>query len=141
MPVRLLRPYAGQAVGTTYHGTDETVLLATGTADSRIELATDYNVSTRTVTTSTVTASQNNLQYYMNSASAQTITIPISGYWPLGTVLTIIQIGTGAFTIVAATGVTINTALSSLISKGRYNVAQLEKVAPDTWIAFGGIGG
>jgi hypothetical protein len=42
MPVRLLRPYNGQNVGTIYSGPDESILRATGTADDYVELATNY---------------------------------------------------------------------------------------------------
>lgn len=42
MPVRLLRQWKGQNVGTLYVGADEDVLRATGNADDRVELATNY---------------------------------------------------------------------------------------------------
>jgi hypothetical protein len=78
----------------------------------------------------------------MNSGSAQVLTLDKTGHLDPGAVITVIQQGAGATTITPASGVTINTALSSLITKGQYNVAQLVKTtAADTWIAFGGLGG
>lgn len=141
MPVRLTKPYNGQAANTVYWGTDEQELKSTGNADDLLELASDYQGQARTVTTATATVNRNAKIYNMNSSSAQTITVPTLGFYPVGTVLTFVQLGTGAFTIAAGTGVTISTALSSLISKGQYNIAQLIKTAPGVWVAFGGLGG
>jgi len=45
MTVRLLQPYNGQAVSTLYTGSDEAFLKATGVADDRTELASDYRPS------------------------------------------------------------------------------------------------
>lgn len=140
MPVRLLRAHNGQAAGTLYWGPDEDVLRSAGTADDDIKSATDYQDLARIVTGATATATRNAIVYRMTSASPQTITIPPSGFWPVGTVLSFVQIGAGAFTIVPATGVTINTALSSLVSKGQWNVGQLLKIDANSWIAFGGMG-
>lgn len=141
MPVRLLRPIADQAAGTLYWGSDQAALRAVGAADDLIEQATDYQESARIVTTATATTSENAHVYRMNSASAQTLNLKQFQAWAPGTVITIIQEGAGATTIVPASGVTVNTALSSLITKGQYNVAQLIKTGAASWIAFGGLGG
>lgn len=141
MPVRLLRPSNDQAANTLYWGADQHILLATGVADTRIELASDYQESTRRVTTAAATTSGNAHVYRMNSATPQTLTISQFGSWPDGSIITVVQEGTAATAIVPVSGVTINTALSSLITKGQYNVAQLIKTGPASWIAFGGLGG
>ena len=98
---------------------------------------------TRIVTGSAATVSQNALRYLMNSASAQTLTLPLTGFFPLGTVLTVEQLGTGATTISPATGVTVNlgNGVSSLITKGQNYTGQIEKVGAAAWTAFGGFGG
>lgn len=141
MPVRLLRPIAGQAVGTVYYGSDEDALRATGNADDRLELATDYVPGVRIVTIAAATMSRTADTYYMNSASAQTLTVPLTGYLPVGSVRTIIQKGAGAFTLAPATGVTFSTALASYISKGANNIAQIVKDGTNSWTVFGGVGG
>lgn len=141
MPVRLTRAYNGQAANTLYWAADQTTLRNIGIADDNIEAASDYSQLARTVTDAAANASRNAIIYRMNSGSAQTLTIPMSGWWPVGTVLTVEQRGAGATTIVAGSGVTINTKLSSLITNGANAVAQLIKDDTNTWTAVGGLGG
>jgi hypothetical protein len=143
MPVRLTRPYNGQPVNTLFWGppSEEQLLKDTGNADSQIELASDYQQVARIVTTAASSITRNALVYRMNSASPQTLTVGLTGYWPVGAVVSVIQEGAGAFTIAAGTGITINTALTSLVSKGQWNVAQLLKRSATEWVAFGGLGG
>lgn len=141
MPVRLLKPYNGQAANTTYWGNDESAMRGSGIADDQLELASDYQQLTREVVTATVIINNRALVYNMNSASAQTATMPRTGFWLPGTVVSVVQLGTGAFTIVPSSGVTINTSATSLVSKGQYNIAQLLKIGPNSWVAAGGLGG
>lgn len=143
MPVRLTRAYNGQAANTLYWGADQGTLRATGLADDQIELASDYATGERISSDAAVTVSRNAIVYNMNSASAQTLTIPMSGFWPVGTVLTVIQWGAGKTTIVGATGVTISAGNgnSTLVTGGQNYVAQLIKAMNNTWIAVGGLSG
>ena len=141
MPVRLIQPYMDQAAGTLWWGAQQSDLIANGVADTLIERATDYAASTRIVTTATATMSSHADTYWMNSANPQTLTVPLTGYLPVGSVRSIIQKGAGAFTLAPATGVTFSTALSSLISKGINNIAQIVKDGPNSWTVFGGVGG
>jgi hypothetical protein len=141
MPVRLIKPYGGQAVNTVYFGTDDEQLMATGNADAQIELASDYSSATRIVTAATATMSRTVDTYWMNSASAQTLTVPMTGYLPVGSVRSVVQKGAGAFTLAPATGVTFSTALASYISKGVNNIAQIVKDGANSWTVFGGVGG
>lgn len=135
MPVRIL------ATNTLYWGDDESVYLSLGTADTQISLASDYEPFARIVTASTVSTSDSARVYRMNSASAQTITVALSGVFKAGDVLTVVQEGAGTTTIVAATGVTINTALATLVSGGQWSVAQLICIGTNNWVAVGGLGG
>lgn len=147
MPVRLLSASQGQAANTLFWGplADEYGLIAANMADNQIELSTDYQPYTRTVpsTVSTATVSRTALNYLMNSGSAQTLNLPLTGFFPVGTVLSITQLGTGATTVVPATGVTVNlgNGITSLITKGQSYIGQLQKVGPNSWNAFGGFGG
>jgi len=147
MPVRLLTAAQDQAANTLYWGpsADENNLLAANKADNQIELATDYQPYTRTVpsTTATATVTRTALNYLMNSGTAQTLNLPLTGFFPVGTVLSITQIGAGATTVVPATGVTVNlgNGITSLITKGQSYIGQLQKVGPNTWNAFGGFSG
>lgn len=143
MPVRLLKPYAGQSAGALYWGADQGVLRAAGVADDQIELATDYQEQARNVTEATATVSRNATVYNMNSASAQTLNLPLTGYWPVGTVLTVIQWGAGKTTVVGATGVTIQPGNGNLtlVTGGQYFVSQFIKSMANTWIGVGGLNG
>lgn len=141
MPGRLTKQYNGQAANTLYWGSDVATLRHLGIVDDAYELASDYQAGERDVPTATVNVVAPATIYNMNSSSPQTVSLGLTGWLPKGSILTIAQLGTGAFTIVPATGVTVTTAAASLVSKGQWNVAQLLKTGPNSWIAFGGIGG
>lgn len=74
----------------------------------------------------------------MSSASASTFTVPIFANvaFPLGTVLTVIQLGAGQITITPYAGVTLHTA-SSLTTRALYSVVSMVNVATNTWVVFG----
>ena len=93
--------------------------------------------STITASAATV-ANDPSVSYFMNSASAQTLTIA-SGMtrYPLGSVITVVQLGAGAVTLAAGSGVTINKRSSTLVSKGQFALIQLTNIGTDTWIATG----
>jgi hypothetical protein len=147
MPVRLLAAAQGQAANSLYWGplADEYGLIAANLADNRVELSTDYQPNTRTVpsTLATATVSRTALNYLMNSGTAQTLNLPLTGFFPTGTVVSITQLGTGQTTVVPATGVTVNlgNGITSLITKGQSYTGQLLKVGPNSWNAFGGFSG
>lgn len=74
----------------------------------------------------------------MNSASAMNLTVPLNSSvaFPIGTQITIAQLGAGAVTVVATGGVTIRTP-SSLILAEQYATALLYKRGTDEWILSG----
>lgn len=80
----------------------------------------------------------------MNNAAANTLTIPLNASvaFPVGTTISVEQLGAGKTTIAATGGVTLNY-LSTLTAAivGQYGVAQLIKTGTDTWTLFGAIGG
>ena len=143
MGVRLLKQHEGQAANTVYwaSGAVEQQLIASGTADTQVELASDYEQQGRFITSATANTTHNASDYIMTSATAQVLTLGQSGYWPIGKVITVSQMGAGAVTVTPATGVTVNTKLTSLVTGGQYSIGQLKKVAANTWLAFGGFGG
>jgi hypothetical protein len=77
----------------------------------------------------------------ISNASANTVTVPpnSSVAFPTGTVVTLVQTGAGQTTIVAGSGVTINSENSKLKLKAQYATAGLLKTATDTWVAFGNL--
>jgi hypothetical protein len=77
----------------------------------------------------------------MNVGSANDLTVPpnSSVAFPVGTQVHVLQIGAGQTTIVAGSGVTINSEGSKLKLKGQWAAATLVKRATDTWVVFGNL--
>ena len=78
-----------------------------------------------------------------SNASAQTLTIPTNASvaFPVGTVISVIQIGAGVLSIAGDTGVTLNgVSAGSGDINTQYMGVTLTKLATDTWIASGDIG-
>lgn len=76
------------------------------------------------------------------SPSPVTVTVPANSdvAFPIGTDIAIEQSDIGQVSVVAATGVTINTAYGfNLKTGGQYAVASLKKTGTDTWTAFGNL--
>jgi hypothetical protein len=73
-----------------------------------------------------------------NSSSNITITVPTNAAqaFPVGTVITIVRIGTGEVTISGDSGVTVNTSLGSRL-RVQWSTATLRKRASDTWLLSG----
>jgi hypothetical protein len=78
----------------------------------------------------------------VNSASAETVTIPLNSSvaFPVGTNIAIAGLGAGAVDIQGASGVTINsTAGTAPTISAQYAGAQCYKIATDTWLVIGSI--
>lgn len=73
-----------------------------------------------------------------NNAAANTTTVPphSSVPFPVNTIIYVSQDGAGASSIVAGSGVTINTA-EGLNIGGQYRMATLIKTSTDTWLSVG----
>ena len=77
-------------------------------------------------------------QIEMNVAAPNNITIPTNNSvpFPIGTVILVVQSGTGQTTIVGDSGVTVN-ATPGLKLRTQWSVATLTKRATNTWLAAG----
>ena len=86
----------------------------------------------------TLVLSDANKAVESTSASAVNITVPpnSSVAYPVGTVIEIAQVGNGQITIVAGSGVTINTP-ATLKSRTQWATLVLRKRATDTWLLAG----
>lgn len=75
----------------------------------------------------------------MNNASANNLTVPpnSSVAFPVGTQILVIQTGAGQTTLVAGSGVTLNSKSSLLKLSARWSGCTLIKRATDTWVAVG----
>lgn len=83
--------------------------------------------------------SDNNNLVTMDSVSACTFTVPTNASvaFPIGAILTVVQLNTGQITLTPASGaVTINTP-SSLTTRTQYSTVSLAQVAANTWLAAG----
>ena len=72
-------------------------------------------------------------------SSASTFTVPTNGSvaFPVGTTLSVIQLGTGQITLTPASGaVTIDTP-SSLTTRARYSTVSVVQVSANVWVAGG----
>ena len=76
-----------------------------------------------------------------NASTAGTVTIPpeSSVAFVNGTVVTIVQTGSGQLTLTQGAGVTINSDSSKKKLTGQYASAQLIKTGTDTWLAIGNL--
>lgn len=74
----------------------------------------------------------------MNVASGNTFTVPLNATvaFPIGTTLTILQLGLGQVTLTPAASVTFVSA-GSLLCRAQYSIVSLTKIATDTWVAAG----
>lgn len=101
------------------------------------------NAQTGTTYTFVLTDNRNKLITGSNS-SAQTYTIPLNSSvaYPTGSVINVIQTGTGQITIQGAAGVTVaSTGATATAPKLRaqYSACSLIKVGTDSWYVVGDI--
>ena len=79
-----------------------------------------------------------------SNSSSQTYTIPLNSSvaFPTGSLVNLIQIGTGQVTVVGAGGVTLNSTGATSAqpkTRARYSVMTLIKAGTDTWYATGDV--
>ena len=77
----------------------------------------------------------------MNVGTANNLVIPTNTAYafPVGTQITVIQIGSGQTTFSPASGVTVRSASSKVKLSGQYSGATLIKKATNEWYLFGDI--
>jgi hypothetical protein len=75
----------------------------------------------------------------VTAATTKTVTVPASASvaFPLGTVVEVARLGTGAVNIAAAGGVTINSRGGLLGIGNQYGAVSLRKIATNTWLLVG----
>lgn len=77
----------------------------------------------------------------VTASSAVTVTIPTNASvaFPVGTEIEIAQMGAGAVTFAGASGVTINSLDSAVVTSGQYAVACLKKIDTNVWLLAGAL--
>jgi hypothetical protein len=129
----------------TFTGTPAAPTAAAGTNTTQLATTAFVQNSANTVVIDTKTDSYTLLltdageTLEMNSASANTVTIPLNSSvaFAIGTTLDIIQYGAGQTTIVAAGGVTLRSKGAALKLTGQYSGATLYKRDTDEWVIVG----
>jgi hypothetical protein len=101
----------------------------------------DYAPLTETIngqTGTTYTLALTDRAVSLTNSSAITLTVPANATveFPVGTAITIVQLGAGQATIAGASGVSVNTA-STLLLRAQYSGAMLLKTATNTWVLIG----
>jgi hypothetical protein len=119
----------------------KTELQAAGFNEASSEWATLKGVVQTPVEITTATHTAVNdagVFYIMNSATAQTLTIPTGlTNVAVGGVITVLQKGVGMVTIEAAVGVTIEKSSATLNISAQYKTVQILKLGVDQFVALG----
>lgn len=100
-------------------------------------------LSTKTANYSLVTADAQSL-IAMNSGSGLTLTVPLNATqaFNIGDSVNGFQLGAGPVTIVATSGVAIETPANlQLVSRAQYSIWTLTKIDTDKWLLFGDLQG
>ena len=123
--VGLVTPNIDAATGTSLTTSGNVVYQITVSPDK----TTDY----------TLAAVDNGTVVTMNSASAQTISVPLDATvpWATGTQINIIRFGTGELTIAGVVGVNVYPASSAFRLRAQYSGATLIKRTTNTWVLIG----
>lgn len=119
--------------------------LSGGGTSGTVTLSFDYSVgnqsieSADTTTAYTLVIGDAGKLVTMSNAAANTLTVPpnSSVAFPTGTRIDVLQKGAGQTTLVAGSGVTINSKGSALKLSAQYAGASLIKYGTDTWFAVG----
>ncbi len=86
----------------------------------------------------TLTVLDTGVAIEFTGSSPATLTVPANSTTaiPVGTVVEVVQYGTGQVTVAAAGGVTLRTP-ASLTTRARYSAVSLRKRAADEWVVGG----
>ena len=94
------------------------------------------DVNAQTGTSYTLVLTDAGKQVTMTNAASSTLTVPpnASVAFDVGVRIIVIQLGAGAVTLTAGSGVTVSSQATSL-AMAQYQVATLVKTATNTWVA------
>lgn len=109
------------------------------TLEGRVDNIVEVQTNEQTGTAYTLVLADSGKVVETNNASANTLTVPpnSSVAFPVGVQITVLQTGAGQTTLVAGSGVTVNSADGNLKVTGQWSAATLLKRATDTWVAIG----
>lgn len=115
---------------------------SSGSASSTSNASSNPKITTKTSNYSLVLADVGNI-LQMDVASANTVTIPpnSSVAFPVGARITVVQTGAGSTSLVAGSGVTINSENGDTLFSGQYATVTLYQSALNVWVAYGDLVG
>jgi len=129
-------PAAPTSGHTILYSKDERLKVKTGTNSDEAIVVLDSGLNPQTGTTYTLTATDRDRMVTLTNSSAITLTIPDTSTLPVGSMLTLCQLGTGQVTIVGA-GSATPLGTPGLKLRARYSVATLRKLDTTNWIVYG----
>jgi hypothetical protein len=96
-------------------------------------------ISSSTSTSYTLGSTDTGKAIILTNSSAITLTIPAESTYnfAIGQTFLIVQNGTGAVTVAAAVGVTLNSKSSYVKTSGQFAEVRLIKTASNTWLLSG----
>ncbi len=129
------------SVGASWFSLEHNAVAASAYTDAMARAAVNIAPSTQSGTSYTAVLGDaaGYIQFTNGAAVAFTIPPNSSVAFPIGTVITIEQNGAGVVTITAGVGVTLRSRGSLVATGGQYAVAQIKKVATDTWTIIGDV--
>jgi hypothetical protein len=106
---------------------------------SAIPQTQQRGISSSTSTSYTLGATDTGKALILTNSGATTLTIPAESTYDfaIGQTFLIVQNGTGAVTVAAAAGVTLNSKSSYVKTSGQFAEARLLKTASNTWLLSG----
>ncbi len=112
--------------------------IVVGDGTSAVEFAPSTYLTNFQTASYTLALSDKDRLVEMNVGSANSLTVPpnSSAAFPIGSQITILQVGAGQTTLVAGSGVTVN-ATPGLKLRAQWSSVTLIKRGTDTWVALG----
>jgi hypothetical protein len=143
-PITILAP-SSLTLSTTSSTTDAVIFwdstnkkIKVGNGTISLDFTSSNLITNSQVASYTLVLADKDKLIEMNVASANTVTIPTntSVAFPIGSQITILQVGAGQTTLVAGSGVTVN-ATPGLKLRAQWSSVTLIKRGTDTWVALG----
>lgn len=114
------------------------------TVNFTVQSVSNWNeINAQTGTSYTLVLTDQAKTVTMNNAASNTLTIPTNASvaFPTGTAIVVRQIGAGATTVTADTGVTLDgTSAGSATASARYKAMVITKMDTNTWYIDGAVG-
>lgn len=133
------RIVALEAAAVHTHAISDVTALQTA-LDGKAPIRSGINAQTGTAYTLALT--DENLLVTLTNAGAITVTVPTNATvaFPVGARVDLTVLGAGMATLVGASGVTVN-ATPSAVTRAQHSGVSLQKVATNTWLAWGDLAG